>query len=152
DAFLSPSQFCKDIHQQWGFDAHIDCLPNFMSSIAAGQLFPAQPVNGTTMGPYFLFVGRLEKLKGLQTLIPVFTRYHKARLLIAGTGRYESHLRELAQDSPNIRFLGYQTSQQLQSLYQQAVAVIVPSICFEVFPLVILESLREGTPVIARNL
>jgi glycosyltransferase involved in cell wall biosynthesis len=36
--------------------------------------------------PYFLFVGRLEKIKGLQTLIPVFRDYNKARLLIAGTG------------------------------------------------------------------
>jgi glycosyltransferase involved in cell wall biosynthesis len=40
-------------------------------------------------GPFFLFVGRLEKLKGLQTLIPVFRRYLKAQLLIAGTGSYE---------------------------------------------------------------
>lgn len=152
DAFLSPSQFCKDIHRQRGFDAHIACLPNFMPSIQAVQPRFAPAMDGTTTEPYFLFVGRIEKVKGLQTLIPVFGRYRKARLLIAGTGSYESHLRELAQGSPNIHFLGYQSSQQLQTLYRQAVAVIVPSICFEVFPLVILESLREGTPVIARNL
>jgi glycosyltransferase involved in cell wall biosynthesis len=94
----------------------------------------------------------MEKIKGLQTLIPVFGRYRKARLLIAGTGSYESQLRELAQGSPNLHFLGHQSGQQLQTLYRQAVAVIVPSLCFEVFPLVILEALREGTPVIARNL
>jgi glycosyltransferase involved in cell wall biosynthesis len=102
--------------------------------------------------PYFLFVGRLEKLKGLQTLIPIFRRYRNAHLLIAGTGSYEPKLRQLANGSTNIRFLGYLSERQLQGLYRQAVAVIVPSICFEMFPLVILEAFRQQTPVIAHNL
>ena len=97
-------------------------------------------------------MGRLEKVKGLQTLIPVFRHYRKAQLLIAGTGSYEPQLRQSADGSANIRFLGYQSTPQLQALYQQAVAVIVPSICFEVFPLVTIEAFREKTPAIVRNL
>jgi glycosyltransferase involved in cell wall biosynthesis len=151
DTFISPSRFGSDIHRQMGFDAPIVCLPNFVPATQAVQPIPTLPIDATAE-PYFLFVGRMEKVKGLQTLVPVFSRYRKARLLIAGTGNYESQLRELAQGSPNIHFLGYQSGQQLQILYRQAVAVIVPSLCAEVFPLVILEAFREKTPVIARNL
>jgi len=102
--------------------------------------------------PFFLFVGRLKKLKGLQTLLPIFRRYPKAQLWIAGTGDDESWLRQRARGIPNIRFLGYLPSQKLQPLYRNATAVIVPSICFEASPLVIFEALREQTPVIVRNL
>lgn len=152
NAFISPSRSCEDIHRQMGLDAPIVHLPYFIPSAQAPQRTLTPPVNRAAAEPYFLFVGRLEKIKGLQTLIPVFARYHKAQLLIAGTGNYESHLRELAQGSPNICFLGYQSGQHLQTLYRQAVAVIVPSICAEISPLVIFEAFREGIPVIARNL
>ncbi len=46
--------------------------------------------------PYFLFVGRLEKIKGLDDVIPVFRDYPGADLLIAGDGEYAAHLRALA--------------------------------------------------------
>ena len=36
----------------------------------------------------FLFVGRLETIKGVETLLPVFRRYSYADLLIAGDGTY----------------------------------------------------------------
>src|SRR5712691_6859885 len=93
-----------------------------------------------------------EKLKGLQTLIPLFCRYRKAQLWIVGTGSYEPQLRQLTASNANIRFLGYMTDQDLQGLYRQAVAVLVPSLCLEIFPLVILEAFRQRTPVVVRNL
>ena len=97
-------------------------------------------------------MGRLEKLKGLQTLIPIVGRYSKAQLWIAGTGSYEPRLRQLAEGKANIRFLGHLTDRQLQVLYRRAVAVIVPSLCFEVFAQVIIEAFRQQTPAIVRNL
>jgi glycosyltransferase involved in cell wall biosynthesis len=73
-------------------------------------------------------------------------------LLVVGQGSDERHLQQLAEGSVNIRFLGYQSGQHLRDLYRQAVAVIVPSLCFELFPLVILEAFREKTPVVVRSL
>jgi glycosyltransferase involved in cell wall biosynthesis len=102
--------------------------------------------------PHFLAVARLEKLKGIETLIPVFRRYTKARLFIVGTGGEEARLRAMAADCDRIRFLGAVPHERMQSLYQGAAAVIVPSLWFEVSPLVILEALASGTPVIARNI
>ena len=152
DAFIAPTHFSKDKHHQMGLKVPIVHLPYFVPpSEVTSQASNPPPIEAPE-GPYFLFVGRLEKLKGLHTLIPVFRRYRKARLLIAGVGGYEPELRQLAEGSVNIWFLGYLSDRQLQMLYRKAVALIVPSICFEVFAQVIIEAFRQQTPAIVRNI
>jgi len=153
DTFIAPSRFSKEIHHQRGLDAPIVQLPNFVPLVESAAPSFEQPDSKIPKEkPYFLFVGRLEKLKGLQTLIPIFRRYRKAQLWIAGAGSYEPHLRKLTNGNANIRFLGYVPGRQLQALYQKAVAVIVPSVCFEVFSLVIVEAFRQKTSAIVRGL
>lgn len=151
DAVISPSRFGRDIHHQRGLDAPIVHLPSFVPSSGNEPSASQSRVAKVPEQPYFLFVGRLEELKGLHTLIPVFRRYRKARLVIVGTGSYEPELRDLAQDDPVLHFLGRLSSQQLEDLYRHAVALILPSICYEMFSLVILEAFAQRTPVIVRN-
>ena len=57
----------------------------------------------------------------------------------------------MAQGSANIKFLGQQSGERLQLLYRDAVALIVPSLWYEVFGIVILEAFTLATPVIVRN-
>jgi glycosyltransferase involved in cell wall biosynthesis len=131
-----------------GLDIPIVHLPHFVSVAddeACGRVKCVAPK------PYFLFVGRLEKVKGLQTLIPVFRRYRKARLLVVGSGSDEDYLRTSAKGAANIEFLGYKEDSELKTLYLQATAVIVPSVCYEVFSLVTLEAFGRKVPVIARD-
>ena len=151
DAFITMSKFSKDIHCKMGFKAPIVCLPPFSYPVESTLTTSEESFGQMFNQPYFLFVGRLEKLKGLQMLIPVFRHFKKARLLIAGKGSYEPELRELAENA-NVQFLGQISQKQLQALYRNAVAVIVPSICFEVFPLVIIEAFSQQTPVIVRDI
>jgi glycosyltransferase involved in cell wall biosynthesis len=151
DAFIAPSGFCKDIHESMGFKHPMSVLNNFAPGAndeAPTRLNPDQRVHPK---PYFLFAGRLEKLKGAHTLIPVFRRFSKADLLIAGSGTCEAELKELAASSANIRFLGHVQEAKLQQLYRDAVAVIVPSICYEIFSLVVIEAFRHQTPAIVRQ-
>ncbi|HEU0222297.1 MAG TPA: glycosyltransferase family 4 protein [Paracoccaceae bacterium] len=75
-----------------------------------------------------------------------------ADLLIAGSGDCEPELRRLAAGRPNIRFLGRKAMPELRRLYRDAIALIAPSRCYEVFPMVVLEAFREGTPIVARDL
>ena len=149
DLFFAPSSFTADKHREFGLNIPTVELPYF-SSRWENQNVDISPSVGDA--PYFLFVGRLEKLKGVQTLIPLFRRYEKAQLWIVGTGRYEAVLRRMAQGSPHIKFLGHQSGDRLRILYEQAVATIVPSIWYEVFGIVILESFARATPVIVRNI
>lgn len=148
DAFIALSRFSAEKHAEFGFGPPMTVMPPFLPDTPVEEA-PAAPGGGR---PYFLFVGRLERIKGLQDVIPAFDEASPADLLVAGTGGYERELRALAEGRPGIRFLGHQTGGALRALYRGARAVIAPSICYEVFPLVVLEAFQQGVPVIARRL
>ncbi len=152
DAFCAPSQFCATKHQEFGFQPDMHVLPLFLPDAPmTGEEATSSRQDAATR-PFFLFVGRLERIKGLQDVIPLFTDGSPADLWIAGTGDYERELRQLAGHRDGVRFLGSLTQEQLRGLYRRALAVILPSICYEVFPMVTLEAFREGTPIVARRL
>jgi len=152
DAFLAPSQSCADRHREFGFEREMTVLPNFLPDDLQEPAVTAPPPDAPADRPFFLFVGRLERIKGLQDVIPYFRAAGNSELWIAGTGSMEAELRQLAGGSPRVRFLGNQHQSQLRWLYEHALAVVLPSICYEVFPMVVLEAFRCGAPVIARNL
>ena len=149
DTFISPSGFTRQMHQDRGLAHPMEHVPYF---VPIAELAP--PAAGAPLHPrpFFLFVGRLEKIKGLQNLIPVFRDYAHADLLVAGTGTYETELRQLAAGMNNVVFLGSRPQPELQGLYRQAIAVIVPSICYEVFGIIVIEAFLQKTPVIVHDL
>jgi len=150
DQFCSFSEFCVEMHRKFGFRPQMKVLPSFIADFNdESEPPPPDPSSGK---PYFLFVGRLEKIKGVQDIIPVFRNQPDAELWIIGSGYYEPVLRKLAEGSGNIRFLGKKDPHELRSFYAHALAVLLPSICYEVFPMVVLEAFRQGVPVICREL
>ena len=154
DALISPSQFAADIHAHIAPNVSKTVIPMFVPSRPAespsSQSLTTFPARGQR--PYFLYVGRLEKLKGLQEVIPFFAQQDQVDLLVAGTGQYEPELKRLARDSPHVTFLGSLPFERLRQRYTHAVAVIVPSLCYETFGLVVAEAFSFKTPVIARDI
>ena len=102
--------------------------------------------------PYFFFAGRLERIKGLDDVIPVFEHYRDADLVIAGDGSHRAELERIAGSNPRVRFLGMVTSDLVDRYNAEAIASIVPSAGFETFGFVIIEAFRRGTPVVARRI
>lgn len=151
DTFCALSEFSAKKHQEYGFKSEMTVMPSFLPDSPVEPGSPDQ-VAHERKRPYFLFVGRLEKIKGAQDLIPAFLEDQGADLVVVGTGSIEDELKQLAGDSPYIRFTGLLNQNELKPLYQGAHAVVLPSLCFEVFPLVALEAFREGTPIIAHEL
>jgi glycosyltransferase involved in cell wall biosynthesis len=149
DTFIAKSEFSRNKHKEFGFPRKMHVVPYFLPE-------KSRPVGKTDSmvndRPFFLFVGRLEKIKGLDQVIPVFANYPQADLLILGTGSYENKLKKLAAGIPNIRFLGRQDQEVLTKYYKAAIALIVPSVCYETFGIILIESFREGTPVIAHKI
>jgi glycosyltransferase involved in cell wall biosynthesis len=148
DRFLAPSRFVRDKHRALGMTLPTTVLPYFLPDRSPHRSGDPSP----HPRPYFLFVGRLERIKGVDTILPQFRRADAADLVVAGEGSELPALRAAAAGMPNVTFLGAQPYERLRSLYRHAIALIVPSVCYEVFPMVILEALAEATPVIARNL
>ncbi len=151
DAFLSPSAFSVAKHREFGFPREMEVFPYFLPDLDSGAE-PPEPHGEDTSRPYFLFVGRLERIKGVDDLLPHFGATAPAELWIVGTGDHEAALRRAAAGLPRVRFLGRRSPEQLRALYRGALAVLVPSICYETFGIILLEAFREEVPVIARAL
>jgi len=149
DRFLAPSRFTARMHAERGFPRPVGHLPYFVDRADEDWTSPGPRPHPA---PYFLFVGRLELIKGLQTLIEAFRTVRGADLLVAGTGTYEPALRAMAAGDPRIRFLGAVPPRELGRLYTHALACVVPSLTIETFGIIIIEAFARRTPVIARDL
>lgn len=152
DAFIALSQFSRAKHREFGFPRDMEVLPGFLPDVEPGASRPAAEGASPHARPYFFFAGRLERIKGLDDVIPVFARYEGADLLIAGDGTHRAALERLAAGNARVRFLGQLDQDALARYNAHAIAAIVPTAGFETFGFVIIEAFRRGTPVIARRI
>jgi glycosyltransferase involved in cell wall biosynthesis len=100
---------------------------------------------------YGLYLGRLSSEKGLSSLLAAARAVHELPLKIAGTGPLEEDLRR-AVGQPgmdHIEIIGYVAGETKRRLIADALCTVVPSECYENFPLSVAESMALGTPVIA---
>ena len=151
DTIIAMSEFSRAKHREFGLERDMEVLPYFLPDPESSEA-PVPSGAAPHPRPYFFFVGRLERLKGLDDVIPAFRDMPDADLVIAGDGTHAAHLRRLAEGMPNVRFLGRVAPDDLRQYYQHALALLVPSECYETFGIVLIESFRQGTPVIARRL
>lgn len=148
DLIIAKSEFSRQKHKEFGLGQEMQVLPYFLPDM---DLAHVAPYRGHPR-PYFLFVGRLEKIKGLQDVFPAMDKYPDADLLILGDGDYAPELKAQAAGNPRISFLGRMSPEELNAYYRGALGLIVPSVCYETFGIILIESFRLGTPVIARRL
>ncbi len=102
-----------------------------------------------------LFVGRLEKIKGVEFLIQaidvIIKVFPQTTLTIIGDGRSKTDLFNLTKKlrlEKYIQFRGWVEHKDLDAYYEKASIVVVPSISAEAFGLVILEAMSVGRPVV----
>ena len=148
DTFIALSEFSRGKHREFGFPFPMDVLPPL---VADAPLVAGDEAASPHPRPYFLCVARLEPIKGLHTVIPLFQSEAPADLIIAGAGSQEAELRALAGNSSRIHFIGRLTSEQLWRYYRHAIAHIAASICYETFGNTIVEAFQQATPVVARR-
>ena len=137
---IACASFAKQCYVEAGFDAsRIDVLPNM---VAVPQ-FPGDAAAGRTV----LYVGRISHEKGIATLIGAASRRPDILFQTAGSGPL---LEEYVGAAPhNVVFLGHVQHDRLAALYRSAAITVVPSDCGENGPLVVLEAMSHGVPVIA---
>jgi len=152
DAFIAMSEFSAAKHREFGFDPDMEVLPYFLPDDGRGGSRESAAEASPHERPYFLFVGRLEVIKGLDAVIPAMRTHPGADLVIAGDGNHAVALAALAEGIPNVRFVGNVDPEDLGRWYRNALALVVPSVCFETFGIILIESFRHGTPVIARRI
>ncbi len=107
--------------------------------------------------PTVLFVGRLEKRKGLSYLMRawglVTREFPDAQLVVVGGGRGLQHYRSFvnARGVDNIVFTGMVSDEDLPRYYQSAQVFCAPSTGQESFGIVLLEAMAAGTPIVATS-
>ena len=101
---------------------------------------------------FFLFVGRIEKEKGVHVLAEAFVGMPGNKIIIIGDGPERNLLQEKFRSYENISFIGQMRKQQLNDYMKRCKAFICPSIWYEGTPLTIIEAFAAGTPVITSGL
>ncbi|MBW1886742.1 MAG: glycosyltransferase [Deltaproteobacteria bacterium] len=121
-------------------------LPNF-------SIEPPKTIPDIQDTDFFLYLGVIDSHKGIRELVNAFSA-SKNKLIIIGRGPMagwvERTIRTRKLD-PRVRHLGWKTDDRWQYL-KKANAIIIPSTGRENHPLVALEALSVGTPVICSDM
>ncbi|RZK59451.1 MAG: glycosyltransferase family 1 protein [Pedobacter sp.] len=158
DAFLCPSQFLLEKFKAFGFPNeklfltnycyNIDLIDNYISDHPLDD-----SVDADSKDRYVLYVGRVEKIKGVKTLIDAVNGTG-IKLKIAGSGNELDALIEYVNGLKidNIEFLGFQRKDAVFSLTKNAAFVVCPSEWYENFPFSVTESFLFAKAVIGSNM
>ena len=150
DSIICPSMAIRDLAVRAGApEEKFNVINHFINP----QNFDTIP-NYENCG-YFLYVGRVDREKGINTLIKAMENLPEdIKLHIVGKGYDLERMQELVNDLRlhNVIFRGYLSGKELENEYRNCIASVLPCNWFEVFGRTILESFLYGKPVIASNL
>lgn len=151
DYYIAPSRFLKNKFISNGFDSNR--MENIYNYLNINNFKPNYAFRN-----YLLFIGRLEKGKGLETMMQGFSEASVCSppvgLKIVGTGSQREYLERIVADRgiENVEFTGFLEGKQLETATREAKAVIIPSELYENYPYSGLEAMAYGKPVIGSNI
>lgn len=148
---ITPSNYMKERLKKQVVANRIITIPNYVPNPPKTEIIHSKI-------PYLLFVGVLERNKGILNLIESFSSIKNeidCKLVIVGSGSLENKIKKIVSEkslSHNIEVLGrIDDIKKLSNLYANSLAVVLPSLCLDNCPLVALEALANGTPIIVTN-
>ena len=142
--YFTPTEFARQKFIDGG-------LPSDKMAIKPNFIHP-DPGPGPG-GHYAIFVGRLSKEKGIETMLKAWARMpDNVPLKIIGDGPLREEVKSAAQRNSNIQWLGRKSPEDTLSTLGNASFLIMPSICYETFGRTIIEAFAKGTPVIASRI
>lgn len=106
------------------------------------------------LGGYFLYFGRIERLKGVFTLADAAAGLPDVRVKIVGDGDAKAALADRIQSKqiPNVELIGFTQGDALRQLIRDSLATVLPAEWYEPFGLTVLESFAQERPVIASRI
>jgi len=150
-AFIALSNFSKNKFVEGGIPANrIFVKPNFLKD-------PCQEYENlkisTDKKNRFLFVGRISNEKGIEDLLHCWIEKSiPAELWIAGDGPLKEKLQQKSKGEKFIKWLGQCQKEEVLSLMSNSKALLFPTKWYEGMPMIILESMSMGCPVISSDI
>jgi glycosyltransferase involved in cell wall biosynthesis len=154
DLIISPSYWLLEEHLKHGFfkkaKTEIQKLENILDISLNNKTARAI----TKPFKNLLFAGQIEKHKGILFLLEAFKKLASPEmtLTIAGDGSLLPLIRKQTKKDRRIQILGRLNENMLEKTLQTADVMIMPSLCYENYPTIIIEARQVGLPVIASNL
>ena len=139
DMFACITEFQKKKLIEAGYDKNkITVIPNSIDA----------PCSYTpTTGGYIAYIGRLSYEKGYDLLVEVARKHPEIKFCFAGAQREKNN----TEIPKNVEFKGYLQKKELSKFIQESRFIVIPSRCYEGFPMAILEAACHGKPAIAPN-
>jgi glycosyltransferase involved in cell wall biosynthesis len=118
-------------------------IPNFTDEVDSGGAISFADRSGVA------FVGRLTPEKGILDLLGLASLVPDIRITVVGEGPLRDAVEERSRRLPNLFFAGHKTPLETRSLLEASRVLVVPSKWEEPAPLVGLEAMAVGTPLVA---
>ncbi|MBL1260811.1 MAG: glycosyltransferase family 4 protein [Thiotrichaceae bacterium] len=147
DHFIAVSDFLREKVIALGLPRDkVTTVHNFMDCTG---IKPA-----TSQGSYLLYFGRLERLKGIFTLLDAVAPLCDIPVLIVGDGNDRMAVEAVIEKRglEHVKLLGFKRGQELVDLIQGSICTIAPSEWYETFGLNLVESFASGRPVVASRI
>jgi glycosyltransferase involved in cell wall biosynthesis len=147
DAFIALSDFQRGLMSDAGLPAQkLHVKPNFYPGLPT-------PLPWESRMPYVVFAGRLSVEKGLESLLQAWRAWGPSapELRVVGDGDLRPVLERQVGNAP-VRFLGQVDGAEAQRQIAGARLLVLPSECYEGFPMVVREAFAFGTPVAVSNI
>lgn len=144
DRYIALTEFAREKFAEAGLpQERISVKPNFV---------PDPPAPSSGAGDGVICAGRLSAEKGVSVLIRAFReiapRHPGLTLRILGDGPLRRDLEAEARGSP-IEFLGARPRAEAVRMIGNSKFLVLPSVCYEMFPLSVLEAFACGRAVVA---
>jgi glycosyltransferase involved in cell wall biosynthesis len=142
DVFIAPTRFVREKFIEGGFaPERIEVKPHFVGG---------DPRAGDGQGGYALAVGRISEEKGFRSLLAAWSLLHgDVPLKIVGDGPLLQELRDASHRLRGVEWVGRAPPDEVRRLMQRAQMLVVPSLWYETFALVVIEAFAAGLPVVA---
>jgi len=154
DAVIAPSKFIIEQHRRAGFFKKTSdfLLPHGIDLKGSGESLTVKDEN--KRGIDILYAGSLTRHKGVDVLIRAVRGIENEdiKLHIVGGGIFEDHLKKMAAGDKRIIFYGEVEHKNIHKFYSMSDVMVVPSVWYEVFGMVIQEAFRAGVPVIGSRI
>lgn len=145
DIFVAPSRFMMETVVRGGYHQEkFKVMCNFIDVEKCKN-------PKSEKGDYYVFLGRVNEVKGVRTLCRAASQL-PYRLVIIGGGDLLPELKEQYKNNSNIEFIGQKNWTEFRPMLEGARFMVLPAEWSENNPLTIIESQSLGTPVLGADI
>lgn len=150
DLFLPPSKFMMDTCVEGGYKPEkFRVLCNFIDVTKVKGLKGEEVKR--LKGDYYVYLGRVNEVKGVRTLCKAAAQLDK-KLIVIGGGELLPELQKTYVDCKRIEFKGQMQWEEFMPILRGARFMVLPAEWSENNPLTVIESQSLGTPVLGARI